>query len=125
MKVPDRLVRAAAGVLVLVLLVGVLAAAYLTGQRGAADLAERRAETLRASQVEACERGNAIRQATNDLTDALSEFLLAAAHARQSAGTDLDVDTAARYRSLAYGLEPVEVPDCDEAVAPVDAGTPP
>mgnify|MGYP000666338237 CR=1 FL=1 len=119
MKVPDRLVRAAAGVLVLVLLVGVLAAAYLTGQRGAADLAERRADTLRASQVEACERGNILRGSINELTAVVDEFLRAAADARAAAGTPVDIDTAARYRSLAYSLEIVDVPDCDQAVAPV------
>ena len=91
--------------------------------------ADRSNERLYESQVESCQRGNKLRTESNqrvqglsDQRDILAEFLLAAARAREEAGSPTDVRTAAKYRELAEYLDrhvhfnSVPLVDCNKEI---------
>lgn len=75
-----------------------------------------RTTNLRDDLVASCERGNDLREETNQVILSLQEFLEAAADAREGAGTPEDVLTAERYREIADELEPVEIANCQQII---------
>ena len=80
-------------------------------------------EQIRQVQIEACERGNVLRQEVNQAQAILAGFLAQAAEARErsaAAGPPTlrigTADTAREYRQLRARLRPIPLSDCDQVV---------
>lgn len=81
------------------------------------------AEQIRQAQIEACHRGNVLRQEVNQDQMILAGFLAQAAEARERSATAGpptlrigNADTAREYRQLRARLRPIPLIDCDQVV---------